>query len=108
MDLGFNFAMKNYLFLIAILFFINSCSEQSTSNAPADGKTIYSQQCSICHGDDGRLGAAGAKDLSVSTMDLNERISIIKQGKNGMPALQGMISNNEINNVAEFIATLRK
>ncbi len=49
----------------------------------------------------------GAKDLSVSTMSLEERVKIITEGKGKMASYSTKISEEEIESVAIYIATLR-
>ncbi|MEO6301824.1 MAG: cytochrome c, partial [Bacteroidia bacterium] len=51
-----------------------------------DGKSLYQANCALCHGSDGKLGAAGAKDLAASVMDIAGIKDIILHGKGAMPA----------------------
>lgn len=67
------------------------------------GYEIYKKHCRLCHGKDGKKGLAGAKDLSMSTLDAEERMQIIRQGKGGMKGYQGELSGEEIREVAEFV-----
>ncbi|MCE3225499.1 MAG: cytochrome c, mono- and diheme variant family [Bacteroidetes bacterium] len=56
-------------------------------DAVADSTTpkgLYEKNCKLCHGDDGKLGAAGAKDLTATTLDVNAIKDIILHGKNSM------------------------
>jgi len=64
-------------------------ASSSEDKAPAKktnrkGKLIYKQYCVACHGADGKLAISGAKDLSVSTIDMAERINQITNGKGMM------------------------
>lgn len=98
-----------FLFLTAVTLF--SCAENNptTPDGKPDGKALYERNCSICHGDDGKLGSAGSKDLSVSTMSLEERMSIILNGKGGMaPFGDDLLNEDQRKAVAEYIETLRK
>ena len=54
--------------------------------ASNDGETLFKANCVLCHGNDGKLGASGAKDLSASTMEVSEIKQIILNGKGLMPA----------------------
>jgi mono/diheme cytochrome c family protein len=54
--------------------------------ASTDGKALYENNCKMCHGDDGKLGMAGAKNLSTSALDLAAMKEIILHGKGAMPA----------------------
>ena len=73
-----------------------------------DGKTLFEASCSSCHGSDGKLGLMGSPDLSQSTMDINARIEIIKNGKGNMTPFAGMLTDEQINAVAGYVETLKK
>jgi len=51
-----------------------------------DGLALYEANCKLCHGSDGKLAMAGAKDLTATTMDLAAIKEIILKGKGSMPA----------------------
>jgi len=73
------------------------------------GKTMYVNYCTACHGDDGKLGSGGAKDLTVSKVDSLEIVDILNNGKNGMPRqIQYFKSDEEIGNTIDYIKSLRK
>ena len=73
-----------------------------------DGKEIYSTNCSKCHGNDGKMQAMGATDLSVSSLNRTVAFEIIKKGKNAMVGFEGALSDDQIASVAEYIETLRR
>jgi mono/diheme cytochrome c family protein len=73
-------------------------SEVATSN---DGKTLYEAKCVLCHGDDGRLGLTGAKDISASTMDVAAMKEIILKGKGAMPPAQ--VTEEQAVAIAEYV-----
>jgi len=50
----------------------------------ADGKSLYELNCKLCHGDDGKLGMAGAKDISVTEMNAATIKQTILNGKGMM------------------------
>ena len=60
----------------------------NTGIATTDGKALYENNCASCHGPDGRLGLAGAKDLSATQLDEAGITAIILQGRGLMPAAQ--------------------
>jgi cytochrome c6 len=73
------------------------------------GKLIYTKHCASCHGQDGKLGVGGAKDLTHSTMDSTGMVTILKNGKNGMPRqIQYFKSDEEVVNVLDYIKSMRK
>lgn len=69
------------------------------------GKEIFEEKCSLCHGNDGKLGMAGAKDLSVSMMDHAGIVEIITNGKNGMISYKSTLSVEQIEAVSSYIET---
>lgn len=58
--------------------------------AAADGKSLYELNCKLCHGDDGKLGMAGASDLSKTVMDAATIKQTVLNGK-------GMMNKIEMN-----------
>lgn len=115
------FKKKNKMLAVASLILIigayglaemskkqKSKSMEGISESNINGQELYSASCAKCHGEDGKLNLLGAKDLSISTMDLNARIEIIKNGKNAMTPFSGMLNEEQIKAVAEYTETLKK
>jgi len=69
-----------------------------TSN---DGETLYKAKCVLCHGDNGKLGISGAKDLSTSTMDVGEMKELILHGKGLMPAAE--VNEEQATAIADYV-----
>ena len=69
------------------------------------GKEIFEEKCSLCHGNDGKLGMAGAKDLSISMLDHAGIVEIITNGKNAMTAYKATLSAEQIEAVSSYIET---
>jgi cytochrome c6 len=83
-------------------------SEKSGSLTVPNGALIFNQNCKICHGADGRLGLNGAKDLTASVLQKNERIELITKGKNIMPPFNTLLTEKEIEAVATFSLSLNQ
>jgi uncharacterized membrane protein SirB2 len=77
-------------------------------STPADGHDIFMANCTSCHGENGKLGLTDAADLSASTLDLNTRVEIIKNGKGTMNGFGSILSDAQIKAVAEYTETLKK
>lgn len=75
---------------------------------PPDGMAVFRKFCVTCHGADGKLGLNGAKDLTLTTLTLEERINQITHGKNMMTPFEEVLSPAEIKAVAEYTLTLKK
>lgn len=102
---------------MVVLFILISCgskegAQQTTASQEAvpaaDGAKIFKLNCELCHGYDGKLGANGSKDLSISALSLDERIAIITKGKGAMVAYENILTLSEIKAVAEYTLTLKK
>jgi mono/diheme cytochrome c family protein len=70
----------------------------------SDAKALYENNCSSCHGANGKLGMSGSKDLSKTQLDLAGINQIIIQGKGMMPAAS-QLSPEQAQAVAEYVNT---
>ena len=84
------------------LLLVVSCSSSGDNVKPGPtdtpevvGENLFIMHCAACHGDDGKLGASGAKDLTASRLDDAALRKIITEGKNGMPPMKELLGNNE-------------
>ncbi len=59
------------------------------------GASLFIMHCASCHGEDGKLGASGAKDLTMSKLSDEEIEKIIVNGKNAMPPMKVILENKE-------------
>ena len=85
-----------------------------SGTAQNSGASIFQQQCSSCHGSDGKGSAAGTPDLT----NLRARggipsqriVDTITNGRQGgattMPSFAAVLSSTDINAVADFVQTL--
>ncbi len=112
--------MKAFLILTSIVlvtgFSVYSCgSDTSKTDTPAaetpdkglSGEEIYSANCVICHGTDGKAQMSGATDLSTSVLTHDAAVNVVTNGRNGMRAFSEL-SATEIDAVVTHIETLRK
>jgi len=72
------------------------------------GKAVFMAYCVECHGADGAKGASGAKNLTESTIPVEKAMEIINYGKNNMMKYEGILTQKEIEAVANYVMTLRK
>ncbi len=70
-----------------------------------NGKAIFEEKCTLCHGSDGKLGLNGAKDLTVSQLNHTDILTLIASGKNAMPAFNTSLSSEQIEAVAAYVET---
>lgn len=126
------------LFSISVMFsvtFLFSCSQEkkpTTDNATTEvnvissdtlakaevktisaGEKIFNDDCVTCHGVDGKKKHSGAKDLSISVLNIDEIVKIIKSAQTignrlHAPRFPAILTDDEIKEVGEYIITLRK
>ncbi len=106
-----------YVSLTFLVLFVIACSSEdkngvplttpSTTSATAQGDVLFQKHCVMCHGADGKLGLNGAKDLSKSVLTLDERITQVTNGKNVMPPFKDVMSEDEIEAVANYTFSLK-
>lgn len=100
--------MKKISLFISLAFLLMlSCGDPPLKkNAQAShrisGEKIYKTYCVNCHGLDGKLAFNGAKDLNESTMTYENRILLIRNGRNLMTPFKDMLSPAEIKAVAKY------
>lgn len=75
----------------------------SAYDIKAHGQAVYIMHCQRCHGEDGKAGLQGASDLTASTMDYQQRLTIITMGKVIMPSFQNTLKEEERNAVVVFL-----
>jgi len=81
---------------------------EETRVAAVDAEKKFKQLCSICHGTTGDLNLNGAKDLTKSTLPLEESFAQVYNGKGLMTPFGGMMTDSEIIAVCKYADTLRK
>jgi alcohol dehydrogenase (cytochrome c) len=79
---------------------------KSVSGDAAAGKQVFADNCSTCHGADGK-GGNGGPDLT-GIPDAKDTTKVIKQvtgGGGGMPAFSGQLSAQQIADVSAFVVS---
>lgn len=99
--------MRILPFLLFIVLFSCTNSEQKQEIVTVDGTNIYKSNCSLCHGDDGKKRLAGASDLSLTKLPEPELIGVIKKGRGAMGPFENLLSEDEIKAVAEHVQKLK-
>jgi cytochrome c6 len=102
--------------LLGIVLGLASCNEnkpkqQNTSTQEAskaekiNAQDLYMAKCVACHGADGKLGAAGAKNLAETKLTVEEVKKQITNGKGAMTPFGNQLSEEEIQAIAQFVLT---
>lgn len=84
--------------------------------AQGPGASIYKGKCEMCHGAHGKaststgkmMHAPSFKKSSIKNAPDSKLESIIKNGKNKMPAFKNKLSDKQIKQVVAYIRTLEK
>jgi cytochrome c6 len=92
------------------LLFLPACTGYNSTTASASdkisGSELFRRHCVLCHGAAGNLGLNGAGDLTKSKLSLEQRVSIISNGKAAMPVFRQILTANEIEAVADYTFSL--
>jgi len=78
-----------------------------STDALTAGKALFTQNCAVCHGPDGKLGLNGAHDLTKSNLNTAGRVYIVTQGLGKMPAFKGKLTEAQIQQVVAYSLTLK-
>jgi mono/diheme cytochrome c family protein len=107
--------LRSFILIGFFAFFAFACQEsedkavQAQETPQEKAASLYTMHCAQCHGEDGKLGASGAKDLSVSKLTDPQIRQIIKLGKNAMPPMGALLETQEnIDLVIKHIKELRQ
>lgn len=68
----------------------------TTSPPPGSGGDLFNQNCASCHG-------ANGGNLVPTSLSRSQLITVISNGRGGMPAYSGKLSSNQIASIADFL-----
>ena len=99
-----------WLSLLALL-----CLTSLAARAQNNGASLFQSHCALCHGADGRGSTPAGKafkapdfhDSTVIKMTDAELETIIRKGKDKMPAYEDKLSSSEIKSLVVYIRTLQ-
>ncbi|MDQ3100830.1 MAG: cytochrome c [Bacteroidota bacterium] len=95
------------LFSFLLLACGNSDPAQADAKIPQSrGEMLFDTHCKLCHGEDGKLGMGGAKDLSRSILTKDEITMVIANGQGTMMPFRNLLSTEEINILSEHVYDL--
>jgi mono/diheme cytochrome c family protein len=80
-------------------------AEAGGGGDPIAGKSTFAENCSVCHGATGH-GGNGGPDLRTMPLAQTEEGAIeqVTHGGGGMPPFEGVLSEEEIENVAAYVS----
>lgn len=103
--------MKNYLFSILFSFFVFLSFSNAINADDIDieaGENVFQANCTACHAG-GKNQIIPDKTLEKEVLENNGMYSVkaivtqITNGKNAMPAFGGRLTNEDIENVANYV-----
>jgi mono/diheme cytochrome c family protein len=103
--------------LLTLFFFafFQNCTQPTSKSSDGSAENLdaaavqklYTSKCGLCHGADGKLNYAGAKDLSISSLPKDQVLQQIKFGKGAMPPQKDILSDKEIELLTDYTLGLR-
>lgn len=114
--------MKVLFYAICLFFIVSTfyacqkkAQDETSSNvavqAPQANPTkLYAMYCTTCHGEDGRAGVGGAKNLAASAASEEDIIKMISNGSENkkMMAYGNLLNDKEIKALADYVIALRE
>jgi quinohemoprotein ethanol dehydrogenase len=67
-----------------------------------EGKRIFTTNCAVCHGDDGKGGHTGGAPLD-KVADFNAAIQTVTAGRNNMPSFSSSFTPEQIRDVSAYV-----
>jgi alcohol dehydrogenase (cytochrome c) len=67
-----------------------------------EGKRIFTTNCAVCHGDDGKGGHTGGAPLD-KIADFNAAIQTVTAGRNNMPSFRSSFTPEQIRDVSAYV-----
>jgi len=68
----------------------------------AEGKRLFTLNCAVCHGDDGKGGHTGGAPLD-KVRDLDAAIATVTNGRNNMPAFRSAFTPDQVRDVSAYV-----
>lgn len=78
---------------------------ETAQGDPEAGAAVFENNCMSCHGSEGSGGSAPALQGNDTASNHDEVVDIVTNGADGgMPAFEGQLSEQEINDVAAYVS----
>ena len=67
-----------------------------------EGKRIFTTNCAVCHGDDGKGGHTGGAPLD-KVADFNATLQTVTAGRNNMPSFRSAFTPEQVRDVSAYV-----
>ena len=94
-------ATLSFLLIVAAFGLAEMSAKKNTAKGGANAEELYTNNCSSCHGKDGKLGLSGASDLTVTQLTVDSIVSIVVNGRNIMPKTN--LSPEQARSIAQYV-----
>lgn len=96
-----------FLPMIAALFAASGAHAEQTPPRDVEmGRTLYLEVCATCHGSTGAGGAGPDLRPAAEAFDIDGFVTFIQNPPDSMPGFASALSDDEMRDIAAFIATL--
>ncbi|HEX9162624.1 MAG TPA: cytochrome c [Thermoanaerobaculia bacterium] len=113
--------MRSVRFFVVVLVVLalavpGAFAADNPAKEKKEGKEIFAKKCQACHGSEGAADTTMAKNMKVRPLSSEEvqkqskeeLIKITSDGKGKMPAFKSKMSKDEIQDVVDYIKSLKK
>lgn len=103
--------ITSFFYATLCVFVLLSCSnEHSNSNLTepiSKAEQNYIKHCSSCHGKKGDAQVSGAANLRLLNRSEEEIYNTINDGKRVMPSYKGILTEEEILELSQYVLNIR-
>ena len=91
----------------AFMLFANEPGAGDVVDAGSPGAAVFASNCAKCHGADGAglIGPQLAGKVAAKFPDVADQIAVVTNGRKGMPPFDGVLSDEQIQQVVEYTRT---
>lgn len=108
--------MKRLLTAVSLFAMTLALLAPAASADEAKGAAAYKAKCQMCHGPDGKGQTPMGKNLKLKDLGSSDvqnvhdadMKTLIENGKGKMPAMKGKMTDKQIENVIQYVRTLKR
>ena len=105
-----------FLFVISIPIAAVAADKESPKKEVAEGAKLFKEKCQACHGPDGNASTTMAKNMKIRSFESDEVqkqskeeiVKIVTDGRGTMMAYKSKLSKDQIEDLADYIKSLKK